>query len=236
MMMANREKEFGKKLLKNIPFYIVCAGLTAFAVTNVVTLNDRILLEIELPEKILNFCGNFRGSSRLFYPVFYSIFLYVIYRLYDYKDVMSKNKVYAVLSLLILIQVFDMRHCLIQKHQNFKENMDYIDSIYHNQVLAEIASRSDALVLDSCGIDTWTPAAWAFKHKLATYYSIAGNGEFNNAKVETDRIIAEAKSTGNIGKHIILTSDPFVAKQYMDVGIDCFEVEGRYFLHDGKNK
>lgn len=236
MIVSNREKEVLKKLLKNIPLLIVCAGLTAFAVTNVVTFNDKVLLEIELPEKILNFCGNFRGSGRIFYPVFYSIFLYVIYRIYSYKDIMCENKVYAILAVLIFVQVFDMRHCLIQKHHNFKENMNYIDPIYHNEVLAEIAKRSDALILDQCGIDTWTPAAWAFKNRLSTYYSIAGNGLFKKAQAETERITEEVKSTGNIGKHIILTTDPVVAKQYMDVGVDCFEVDGRYFLHDGQNK
>lgn len=236
MIIANRKKEFGKKLLNNIPFLLVCFALTLFAVTNVVTFNDKILLEIELPEKILNFCGNFRGSSRLFYPVFYSILLYVVYRIYDYKDVMSKNKVYFVLGFIIFVQIFDMRYCLIQKHHNFKENMSYVDPIYNNEVLAEIAKRSDALVLEQCGIDTWIPAAWAFKNKLATYYSIAGTGLFKNAQAETERITKEVKTTGNIGKYIILTTDPVVAKQYMDVGVDCFEVEGRYFLHDGKIK
>ena len=54
-------------ILMGMIFIAVAIGMTAFAISNVVTFNDKVIANIHLPEAILNLCGIFRASSRIFY-------------------------------------------------------------------------------------------------------------------------------------------------------------------------
>lgn len=60
-------------LRKNAFYLLAMLGMTLFAVSNTVMLNDRQLFTVPLPERVLYLCGIFRASSRMFYPVIYSV-------------------------------------------------------------------------------------------------------------------------------------------------------------------
>ena len=60
---------------RHLPLAAVCALLTAFAVSNVVTANSRTLLELPLPGPLLALCDVFRASGRMFWPVWYLLAL-----------------------------------------------------------------------------------------------------------------------------------------------------------------
>ncbi|MDO4567166.1 MAG: DUF6311 domain-containing protein, partial [Oscillospiraceae bacterium] len=92
----------------------VCLCLTAFAVSNVVTLNSFTLFEVELPWKLIGLLSNLRASGRLFWPVYYLIYLCAV--LFALKAAKPK---YAVLSLAVLsaLQLGDMSGALSQKRE-----------------------------------------------------------------------------------------------------------------------
>ena len=100
--------------------FIMCVGLFLFAISNVVTLNENIILEYKLPSKVLELCSIFRASSRMFYPVFYLLFLIVI--LFFVRRYLIKTARYA-LVLILLIQVIDMTPMIKMKNEFF-HNID----------------------------------------------------------------------------------------------------------------
>ncbi len=58
----------------------VCTCLTIFALSNTWVANIRVLFTIPLPDALQSFCDIFRASGRMFWPVYYLIFLFVIVR------------------------------------------------------------------------------------------------------------------------------------------------------------
>lgn len=58
---------------RHIYLIFICIFMICFAISNVVTFNDKILCTIPLPKLVEDLCGIFRASSRLFYPVYYLV-------------------------------------------------------------------------------------------------------------------------------------------------------------------
>ncbi len=56
----------------------VCACLTVFAISNTWVANIRVLFTIPLPDALQSLCDVFRASGRMFWPVYYLIFLFVV--------------------------------------------------------------------------------------------------------------------------------------------------------------
>lgn len=59
---------------------LIVPVLVVFALSNVVTLNDRVLFSYPLPESILRLWGVFRGTERMLWPVFYLVFVFAIHQ------------------------------------------------------------------------------------------------------------------------------------------------------------
>lgn len=53
----------------------VCACLTVFAISNVVTANGALLFHIPLPQVVTNLATSLRSSGRMFWPVYYLLML-----------------------------------------------------------------------------------------------------------------------------------------------------------------
>lgn len=120
----NKSKDLKIIIKENIGLFLVCIAMTIFAVSNVVTFNDKIIFEYYLPDFIVRICDTFRSSGRIFYPVYYIIFLSEIVFLIR-KFFNKKNFLIFSLSLLIFIQLTDISPVIIQKHKDF--NVDNIE-------------------------------------------------------------------------------------------------------------
>lgn len=108
----------------NIWLLLACLFMTLFATSHIIALNEKVLLEINLPEWLLNLCGIFRASSRMFYPVYYLIFLFAIvmtYRLFNRKKALT----YFVLLFFLGLQVYDLKGVLFEKHEYMKTITEY---------------------------------------------------------------------------------------------------------------
>lgn len=112
-----------KKLaVENVGLFFVCIFLTCFAVSNVVCFDSTQLIEIPLPEKLLKFCGIFRASSRMFYPVYYLLMLFGIVLCKDILKCVHHSKYLdLVLLVCLFLQLFDMKTVLWQKHIDMDE-------------------------------------------------------------------------------------------------------------------
>ena len=145
-----------------------------FAISNVVTFNDLILCTIPLPELIAGICGIFRASSRMFYPVYYTIFCLLIILLWKILDD-NKNYAYAILTFIVILQLFDI-------------------------------------------------------HNMQPYYWIANSGNYDKTDALSQKILADCKVNGDLGKNIIVTTSSETADYYRQFDVGIYEIEGSYFI------
>ena len=101
---------------RHLPLAAVCALLTAFAVSNVVTANSRTLLELPLPGPLLALCDVFRASGRMFWPVWYLLALAAVVLL---ARLPRKGMAAGTLALVLAVQLFDLSGALGQKRAWF---------------------------------------------------------------------------------------------------------------------
>lgn len=230
LLLSEKEIEWGGIWRNNGSLIVVCVLLTLFAVSNVVTYNDRILLEVPLSDLLMTVCGIFRASSRLFYPVYYLMIIALVSGLWSVCNGVSSGKTKILLMFLVGIQLFDIHHCVIQKHQMMAERRDYADEIITDDLLAKVGDHADALLLDSFAGNSRILAIWAFKHHMDTYYTMANSGTYPRSAETASALIEKSRQTGDIGRNVIVTTDQNVAEQYGALGIKVFKRADCYFL------
>ncbi|MBD5524300.1 MAG: hypothetical protein HDR04_07755 [Lachnospiraceae bacterium] len=197
--------------LKRYCFLVLACGLlTMFAISNVVTFNERILFTIPLPAFITELCGIFRASSRMFYPVYYLIFIFLLIMIWNVRSKIGVTSVYILIGILTIVQIADMASMIVQKHTSMDENCEY-KSILDDDQLQQIASSSSDLMLENCNINSSTKsslAVWALKNGMGTYYSVSENsGDYAVSAALKTKALDKIKSTHKIGESVIVTSD-----------------------------
>lgn len=98
------------------------------ALSPVITINDKCLIKMALPEKILSLWSIFRTSGRVIWIVVYIIVfcsLGIIFRL------CSKRMAFVILFVCVLLQLYDIHGELGQKHEKFSKRVTY-DSCLKN--------------------------------------------------------------------------------------------------------
>ena len=100
----------------------VCACLTAFAVSYVVTANGATLFRIPLPQALVELATTLRSSGRLFWPVYYLIMLAAVAGLMRLCGALRfKHAGVAVLACLCVVQLVDLSPALAQKAASLRE-------------------------------------------------------------------------------------------------------------------
>lgn len=109
---------------------LVCFIFYIFSISNVVTLNNIVVFQYYLPEKIINLCNIFRASSRMFYPVFYIIYLYCL--IYIIRKLKKQWK-YVLLSCIFFIQIFDMYPVFRYKYELFDSSTIHTNEYFKSE-------------------------------------------------------------------------------------------------------
>ena len=100
----------------------VCACLTAFAVSHVVTANGATLFRIPLPQALVELATTLRSSGRLFWPVYYLIVLTAVTGLLRLcSGLRCKHAGIAALACLCLVQLADLSPALAQKAASLRD-------------------------------------------------------------------------------------------------------------------
>ena len=100
--MLNYKKMFSKNIR---PYLLICILLTIIALTNNISFSQITLVELEIPKYIYGPLSLVRTSGRLFWPVYYLIFIASIFIIYEK---FGKKISISILSLLFLIQIIDI--------------------------------------------------------------------------------------------------------------------------------
>lgn len=177
-------------LLRNIGITVSSIVFVLFAVSNVITFNDRIIAEYNLPKAIMKLCSIFRASSRMFYPVYYLLFLSVI--IYIIKKFEVKKQLILILVLLI-IQIFDIYPALNLKHVYFNSGEIILDTEFESEEWKYIAENYNGIELLQLSFD-YKLAAYAAKNNLTSNAIITNRGEFSDIKEYIDNNVSLIES------------------------------------------
>ena len=193
------------KKLDAVTYMIVAAGMTAFAISNVVTFNDKILFRIPLHKSILSLCGIFRSSGRMFYFTYYSLVIFSLYRIFDVFSTTermraqdsSKNPSGSIerdtlpacfticIGIMCLLQIFDVGQVVIQKHTAMVEKLKF-QSIIDDRSLAAAVKGKQYLISDTVERSL---AVFAGKNKLTTSFSVANSGDYSTESAKANMML-----------------------------------------------
>lgn len=192
---------------------VISVCLFLFAISNVITFNDKVILNVPLPQFLLSFCGIFRASSRLFYPVYYLIIIQGINMLWKCKEYLSVSRVYGMLILIVFVQLFDIKSCIYQKHINMIKNSSEL-SVLDDKVLQSVGKNSEGLLAEEGATDIRNIVVWALKNNMDVYPACANSGVYEKSFELTQRNLDKIRSTGEIKDFVVVTSNPEVLKLY----------------------
>lgn len=226
-------KKVPSTLKNNIPLIAVSVFCTFFAVSNIVTYNDMVLFKVKLPEFIVNACGIFRASSRIFYPVYYLICLAIILTVWKYRNTGNKRAAYYIMLVICFCQISDLRFAIAEKHGRMALSR-YSESILNDEGLNSIFENSEFLHIESGYLQIdYALSVVPLKHHNKLYYSIASSGTYEKTYEESARIRAYIKETGDIGKNVIATDNPEDVVQYTSHdNIGYYDLNGIYYIAD----
>lgn len=223
-----------KALRNNMLLLGVCIVFTLFALSNVVTCDDKILFTIPLPEPVLDFCGIFRASGRLFYPVYYLAILLILFTLWHFGRKLGKNKIRILLLFFIFIQLWDLHRVIVAKHSAMEKNAG-MESVLQDEILQTIAQGADYLLVDNFADHAYSRkiAVWAYQNNMETYFTVATVGRTINCKQLNEQAVEEICTTGHVGKYVVATTDKETAERYSLIpSAGVYQYENVYFIYD----
>ncbi len=200
------KKELLTEIQNNVWLLLLGLCFTLFAISNVMTFHDAILIEYPLPDFLMNFAAIFRASSRMFYPVYYLLILLGLKGL-SYLNIKMCS---AIMILLAAIQVVDIAPGLITKHMSF--DLNHIEQHYRENELntaswKEIFHKCSGIKLLN-GIRNYKLAAFCERNGWKIDMSISSS-HFGGA----DDLSSQYQANNNeiradsVGKTVYITDD-----------------------------
>lgn len=221
------------KTIKNHCFLIVaCIFCILFAITNQITLDDKIILKFPIAPKIQDLFGIFRASSRMFYPVYYLVYIWMLFALYEMKEKFGLHKIRVLCLLIVLIQLADLHSCIIQKHQYMIQKNNEI-SILDNMPMSEIAKEKEYLLVEQFYGERRITAVWALKNQMKIYFSTANSGDYSYTQYLNDELLQKIHS-GEITEDYVIATD---VKENADAYLAnerycCYKYDGIYYIYE----
>ena len=145
-----------------------------------VTLGDASLT-ILLPQKLLQLCGIFRSSGRMFYTVWYLLLLGALAAL---SRLTPQKLSAALLALLLSVQLLDLSPVLAQKHSHMQQAAAgaFVPEIFTNEELAHLGDSHTVLLLTNNISQRRDLAVLAGKQNMACNAALAtGGGDYEGA-------------------------------------------------------
>ncbi len=97
------------------------------AASQIITWNDKVIAEFDLPSSLYIKLSVFRCTGRVAWIIMYGIILLSL--VYCVKYVKKQNLVFVVLIISLFIQVYDFSSIIAEKHNFFANSIEYHSSI-----------------------------------------------------------------------------------------------------------
>jgi len=108
-----------------IPLFILLFCFLLFAITNTVTLSNKILFTIPVPDTILKLSDIFRASARFFWPIYYLIFYLCIIAVI--KSNLKESLKTSILVIALCLQWYDTKPLLTSRNLTYGSYTPPID-------------------------------------------------------------------------------------------------------------
>lgn len=112
--MKSENRKVSIKWKDGIPLFIVVFLLLILAMGTVISINDLILFTWSYPHLLDSILGIFRSSGRMIWPVCYLIVIGIA--CYFIKKVKNKRLIYGVLTVCLILQIYDLSGKLVSIH------------------------------------------------------------------------------------------------------------------------
>ncbi|NMB54701.1 MAG: hypothetical protein GYA15_08355 [Leptolinea sp.] len=152
VQIIQRKITSGRIFEQNAGLWLIIPVLVIFALSHVITLNDRILFTYNLPEPIMKLWGVFRGTERMLWPVYYLIFIFAIGQASTFTRREWLNAV--ILLAAFSVQVIEVEPRLQQFHTEF-ENPQGKHTTLRSEFWEEAASRFNSVVILPLNLQNW---------------------------------------------------------------------------------
>ena len=176
-----------KELVRAIPLIMVFAMSFAFALSNIVMLNDKTLLEIPLGKAMENIWGTFRSTGRFSWVCVYLLYILALSKT---EGLPQGKRLTAFLAAMLLVQCSDLSGILQNKRSYFSERRQYSPEISHidgwNRIFENENIRHICLSPELGRDDSLAVRALKSKKTLNRYYFAHGNIDFLNQKFTSD--------------------------------------------------
>lgn len=221
---------------RNGPLLGACLFLTLFAASHEIYINNWHL-SVPLPAALVDLCGIFRSSGRMFYLVGACMLLFGLYQLCS-LPAKSMSVACIALAAVLTVQVWDLSAAAAQKHAMLARDvpidtnqvMAYpeVDNLGmgHSQLLATEPLREDRIR---------QLAILAGREGLATNISIAVSGEYPAAQASREALAAQLLQGSYDPQAVYVTTDfdQYEAWQTVyaqDAAVRLFHAYSCYFL------
>lgn len=98
-----------------IPLAILVVCFSAFSITNIVSLNDKILFQFPIPSIIKDLGDTFRASARFFWLPYYLLFIGCL--IFVVRAQLNEKVKFSLIILALVIQLYDIK--LLLTHREF---------------------------------------------------------------------------------------------------------------------
>lgn len=208
-------KSYGGLLL----FFVFCC---LFAVSNIVTLGERELWRIPLPEAVERICSVFRASGRMFYPVYEMLFLMAglfAVELFERLPFAWSRRCpkWTALVILLCLQLWDLSPALAQKRGSIDashmEAGSYDPGLYQSQDWAQLLGAYKRVELLNYHHD-YNLSAFLMKHHVQSNILPANRGDFTAAEERCQAMIWEIYEGAAMEEGVLyITNSPSLAAQ-----------------------
>ena len=123
---------------------LLIAGFTVYAVSNVVFYGGLMLFEYPLPEIASKITGLFRSSGRIFYAVYYFIFILCVWGILQICK-HKKRLAPLLMTLFLAVQIWDISPGLMWKHEYFAAEQSY-ENPWQSELLDYVGDNYDKLI------------------------------------------------------------------------------------------
>ena len=143
-LVYRNRKAFKCVFCNNWGLVFIVPVLVIFALSNVVTLNDKVLFTYNLPEPLMRLWSVFRGTERMLWPVYYLVFVFAISQV----SRLSKRKWVTGVILLAAfgIQLAEVSPQLGRFHEEFNQPQGK-STMLKSDFWGDAAGKYDSVVI-----------------------------------------------------------------------------------------
>lgn len=217
-----------------LPLTVIVVLLSAFAVSHVVSFNDKVLFTVPLPDFFLRLGDIFRASGRFFWPAYYALLILVF--LYWNKLKWSPLVKTGLLLVITLIQFADIKTFFTSRSLSKGAYVPNIDV----QKWTAIMQRFDHIIMyppfetnykEQMDYQYFSYLAAGLNKTISTGYSSRLNSKSSAAYVDSlNNMIAD----GELPENTLYITTPAFANRFYGARLNV--LDGYCFLYSNNNK